>query len=90
MSNPFDRQKEVIDVFGNDPDLILSKEQIKKVGQISYYASTDKHLGFTLTRMVNNGKLKRVVRGYYQLGKNYKNGNGKTIPIPKNQLNLFK
>ena len=79
-----DRQKEILKVFNSDTSIILSKQDIKTKGGISYYHNTDKHLGDTLTRMVKNGSLIRVSRGNYKLG----SGN-KMVVQPKNQTSLF-
>lgn len=79
-----DRQKEILQVFNGDYELILSKQEIKEKGKIGYYHNTDKYLGETLTRMVKNASLKRVSRGKYKLG----SGN-KMIVQPKNQTKMF-
>lgn len=80
-----DRQKQILEVFNNDQELILSKQEIIKKGGISYYYNTSKHVGETLSRMVKNRSLKRISKGKYQLG----SGQGSKDFIPKNQTNLF-
>lgn len=81
-----ERQKQVLKAFNNDKDLILSKSDIKQISGIGYYRNTDKHLGDVLSRMVKNGSLIRVKRGYFQLGQ-YKKRNTQ-INNP-NQSSLF-
>lgn len=75
-----DRQKEIIDVFNNDPALILSKQQIIAGAQIAYWSSTNKHVGDRLTRLVKSKKLVRVKHNQYRLY-SYKDNS--------NQLDLF-
>ena len=79
-----DRQKQILKVFENNKELILTKSEIKEKGSISYYCNTDKHLGETLTRMVKNNSLKRVKKGFYKLG-----SGTKIIIQPKNQTKLL-
>lgn len=81
-----DRQIQVLQSFKGDYDLVLKKSQIKALGNIRYYANTDKHLGDVLTRMVNNNSLKRVSFGKYQLSRF---PGLKHEPQPKNQLKLL-
>ena len=67
-----DRQIQIIKAFNNDFDLVLSKSDIIERESIYYYANCEKHVGHTLTRMVKNGSIERVKRGFYKLGKNKK------------------
>jgi len=82
-----ERQKEILEVFNNNTEIILSKRKIKELGNISYYYNTDKHLGETLSRMVKNNNLIRVSRGNFKLGSG--KPMGKLIIQPKNQTKLF-
>lgn len=83
-----DRQKEVLNAFKEGE--VLSKNQIKERSGISYYYNTDKHLGDVLSRMVKNGLLIRIKKGYYQwLGRTVPNHKAKEIIQPKNQTKLF-
>lgn len=84
-----DRQKEILNVFNNDKDLTLKKSEIIEKGDIHYYASTSKHVGFTLTRMVRNGLLIRVKMAYYKLGYKKKTRLGIKLVEDENQQKLF-
>jgi predicted transcriptional regulator of viral defense system len=79
-----ERQKQILRVFKGDKDLVLSKSEIIKQGKISYYHNTEKHVGDCLSRLVKNGGLTRVKKGYYKLGLGLK----KQIIEDKDQLNL--
>ncbi len=84
-----DRQKQILAVFDNDKELILKKSEIIKLGKITYYHSTEKHAGATLSRMVNNGLLIRVKQGYFKLGSRIKTKRAGDIVEDKNQTKLF-
>jgi len=79
------RQKQILAVFENDKDKVLTKQEIIKKSGISYYCNTSKHVGDTLSRMVKNKSLMRVSKGKYKLG----SGGGPKDFIPKNQGKLF-
>jgi len=83
---PNERQQQILKVFKGDKDLVLSKRAIIARGEIGYFRNTDKHVGDTLTRLINNGLLTRPKRGYYQLGLK----NKRPAPIDPNQTDLFK
>lgn len=84
-----ERQKQILEVF-NDTQEILSKKAIKEKTGISYYYNTDKHLGDILGRMVNNGLLERVKKGYFKwTGSTLPNHRKNQIIIPKEQTQLF-
>ena len=78
------RQKQILEVFQENKELVLSKNDIKNKGRIFYYVNTDKHLGETLSRMVKNNLLIRESKGKYKLG-----SGSKMIVQPKNQTQLF-
>jgi hypothetical protein len=84
-----DRQKEILDVFSDDIEQVLSKSEIIEKGGISYYHSTKKHVGFTLCRMVANGTLIRVKKGHYKRGGAYPRYKNEIITPNKNQTKLF-
>lgn len=82
-----DRQKQILNVFSKDE--ILSKSEIKEKSGISYYCNTDKHLGDVLSRMVNNGLLERVKKGYFKWsGRTVPNHQQKELIQPKEQTKL--
>lgn len=84
-----DRQKEIIDVFLKSDKEVLTKQEIIKLGNISYYYNTSFHAGNTLSRMVNNGLLERVKKGSYKLsGRQNKFFKSDVIANP-NQTELF-
>jgi len=78
-----DRQKEILQVFNMDFDLVLTKKEIIENGKIGYYHNTQKHVGEVLSRMVKNGSLKRVKKGSYSLGSGLKKQE-----IDKNQTEI--
>ena len=82
------RQAEILETFPNK-ETILSKKEIIERGQIRYYFNTEKHVGDTLSRMVKNGLLVRVKKGYYKLNKSTPN-HGRPVQEIENQIELFK
>lgn len=82
-----ERQKQILKVFNGDCEKILTKQEIIELAGISYYCSTSKNAGNTLSRMVNNGSLIRVSKGKFKLGK----GKYKVLKdeVPPNQTKLF-
>ncbi len=80
-----ERQQQIIAVFKGDKSLVLSKRAIITRGEIGYFRNTGKHVGDTLTRLINNGLLKRPKRGYYQLGLK----NKRPAPVDPKQTDLF-
>ena len=82
------RQAEILATFP-DAETILSKSEIIEKGQISYYFNTSKHVGHTLSRMVKNGLLIRVKKGYYKRGKSTPK-HGRPVEQIKKQIELFK
>ncbi|MEZ7496489.1 hypothetical protein QO206_13405 [Leeuwenhoekiella aequorea] len=82
------RQAEILEVFP-DAETILSKSEIIERGQIRYYFNTEKHVGETLSRMVKNGILVRVKKGYYKRGKSTPK-HGRPVQQIENQIELFK
>lgn len=78
------RQKQIIQVFENNKQLILTKSEIKEKGGIVYHNNTDKYLGETLARMVKNNSLQRIAKGNYKLG-----SGTKIIVQPENQTEIF-
>ena len=63
-----ERQKQVLSLFGGDKELVIKKSDMIHKHGIRYYHNTQKHLGDVLTRLINNGMLKRTKIGYYKLG----------------------
>ena len=63
-----ERQAQVLKLFGGDKELVITKRDMIHQYGIRYFHNTQKHLGDVLTRLVNNGMLKRVKIGHYQLG----------------------
>ncbi|WP_028376001.1 hypothetical protein [Leeuwenhoekiella sp. MAR_2009_132] len=82
------RQAEILATFP-DAETILSKKEIIERGQIRYYFNTEKHVGHTLSRMVKNGILVRVKKGYYKRGKSTPK-HGRSVQQIENQIELFK
>lgn len=80
------RQKQILNVFNQDKDLVLKKSDIIEKGSLHYYANTSKHVGDVLFRMVKKGLLERVKKGFYKLGK--PKGEVKFIEDP-DQTKLF-
>jgi hypothetical protein len=60
-------QAKVIKALKEKGEPMTKRELIEATG-IFYYASTDKHFGAILTRMVNAGLIHRPSRGVYQIG----------------------
>ena len=83
------RQAEILETFP-DKETILSKKEIIERGQIRYYFNTEKHVGHTLSRMVNNGLLVRVKKGYYKRGSPHPKHGRKIQQPDENQIELFK
>jgi len=82
------RQRKIIEVFNNDRDKILSKKDIIQLSGIDYYHNTEKHVGNVLSRMVRNGLICRVKKGYYKLGLLKRKIKNDDIDNP-NQTELF-
>ena len=82
------RQAEILETFP-DKETILSKKEIIERGQIRYYYNTEKHVGHTLSRMVKNGLLVRVKKGYYKRGRPHPK-HGRPVEQIENQIELFK
>ena len=84
-----ERQVEVLKVF-IDTEEVLSKKQIKEMTGISYYYNTDKHLGDVLSRMVKNGLLIRVRKGYFKWSGSTVPNHRKTEIIQSKEQTKFK
>ena len=81
------RQKQVLEAFNRDFDLVLTNKEIIELSGIRYYHQTKKWIGVVLSRMVKNGSLVRVSIGHYRLSTQPKNPPVITDP---NQVDLFK
>ena len=79
-----DRQRQILKIFNGDKEIELKKSEIISIGKISYYTNTEKHVGETLSRMVANGTLQRIIKGTYKLG-----SKSKKDYVPENQTNMF-
>lgn len=76
----------ILRLFNGDFTLVLHKQAIIKKGRIAYFNNTDKYVGDILTRLVRSGRLIRIKRGYYMLGKAKK---AEPLLVNPNQLKLL-
>ncbi len=76
------RQRQILEVFGNDRELTLTKQEIIERSGITFYHDTSRNIGYILSRMIKSGKLIRTSKGVYKLGTMDKN------TVPKNQIKI--
>lgn len=79
-----EKQKKVIHFCQNNGGKITKKDAMKLIN--THYCNGSKHVGDSLSRMVNAGLLARTKPGHFELGKGTKN---RPATIIVNQIELL-
>lgn len=62
------KQKEIVKLFSNDRNKILTQGEISHSVPFGYYANGSKYVGEILSRMVKRNMLVRIKPGHFRLG----------------------